>query len=236
MRNVLMDEQHDPATMDIYVFSIYTIRASFREEFWSCNRTVDFGFLDSYNIWLMKVKEIQQFQILPLMQLIFMLMNFNPPIKLLLFVPQGEDLSFFSFVRGETYFQFPSSPVHQRRNQKKWRIHISGKSMYSLYCSQFHTEFLQWMKIHYGYHNCHTELHCDPLGQHHCKDHSQLYSLYNTKLRHQIQFLRVRCHQGWAWSVEAFLAFLILKESIRCLTVPFLHKPHWNLGPGFISI
>ena len=26
-------------------------------------------------------------------------MNFNPLIKLLLFVPQGEDLSFFSFVR-----------------------------------------------------------------------------------------------------------------------------------------
>ena len=107
MRNVLMDEQHDPATMDISVFSIYTIWASFREEFWSCNRTVDFGFLDSYNMWLMKVKESQQFQVffvlfcfLPLMLLVSMLMNFNPLIKLLLFVPQGEDLSFFSFVRG----------------------------------------------------------------------------------------------------------------------------------------
>ena len=30
--------------------------------------------------------------ILPLMLLIFMLMNFNPLIKLLLFVPQSEDL------------------------------------------------------------------------------------------------------------------------------------------------
>ena len=56
-----MDEQHDPAIMDISVYSIYTIWASFREEFWSCNRTVDFGFLDSY-MWLMKVKESQQFQ------------------------------------------------------------------------------------------------------------------------------------------------------------------------------
>ena len=62
MRNVLMDEQHDPATMDISVFSIYTIWASFRDKFWSCNRTVDFGFLDSYNMWLMKVKESKQFQ------------------------------------------------------------------------------------------------------------------------------------------------------------------------------
>ena len=53
------------------------------------------------------------------------------------------------------------------------------------------------MSIHYGatYHNYHTELLCDPLEQHHSKDHSKLYSLYNTKLRHQIQFLRVRCHQ-----------------------------------------
>ena len=48
--------------MDISVFSIYTIWASFREEFRRCNRTDDFGFLDSYNMWLMKVKESQQFQ------------------------------------------------------------------------------------------------------------------------------------------------------------------------------
>ena len=49
-------------------------------------------------MWLMKVKESQQFQFfLPLMLLIFMLMNFNPLIKLLLFVPKGEDLSFFLF-------------------------------------------------------------------------------------------------------------------------------------------
>ena len=34
---------------------------------------------------------------------------------------------------------------------------------------------------------------CDSLEQHHCKDHSQLYSLVQ---RHQIQFLRIRCHQG----------------------------------------
>ena len=50
---------------------------------------------------------------LPLMLLISMLMNFNPLIKLLLFVPQGEDLSFFSFVRGKNLFsvsKFTCSP------------------------------------------------------------------------------------------------------------------------------
>ena len=148
MRNVLMDEQHDPATIAISAFSIYTIWASFREEFWSCNRTVDFvclcwgltsqstifqsyrdgataswvinqyfrevkclaqghnmtavgfeprplapesdtlplshrappvdfGFLDIYNMWLMKVKGSQQFQFFASMLLIFMLMSFN---------------------------------------------------------------------------------------------------------------------------------------------------------------
>ena len=170
--------------------------------------------------WL-KSRKASNSSFLPLMLLIFMLMNFNPLIKVLLFVPQGEDLSFFSFVRGTNLFSVLSSPVHQRRNQKSWRIHISGKSMYSLYCSQFHAEFLWWMSIHYGstYHNCHTELLCDPLGQHHCKDHSQLYSLCNTKLRHQIQFLVVI--KVWAWSMEAFFAFFTFNESIRCLTVLF---------------
>ena len=105
MRNVLMDEQHDPATMDISVFSIYTIWASFREEFWSCNRTVDFGFLDSYNMWLMKVKES--------------LMNFNPLIKLLLFVPQGEDLSFFSFVSGTNLFSVPKFTCSPKKESEK---------------------------------------------------------------------------------------------------------------------
>ena len=197
MRNVLMDEQHDPATMDISVFSIYTIWASFREEFWSCNRTVDLSFLDSYNMWLMKVKESQQFQFFASYAIDIHANEFQPTNKAAFFLYHKVKTYLSSLLLEEqTYFQFPNSPVHQRRNQKSWRIHISGKSMYSLYCSQFHTEFLQWMSIHYGstYHNCHTELLCDPLEQHHCKDHSQLYSLYNTKLHHQIQFLRVRCH------------------------------------------
>ena len=133
----------------------------------------------------------------------------------------------------QTYFQFQISPVHQRRNQKSWRIHISGKSMYSLYCSQFHTEFLQWISIHYGstYHNCHTPL-CDPLGQHHYKDRSQLYSLYNTKLRHQIQFLRVRCHQGLSMKRGSFFRIPHIQGvypmpySTFCIS----HVETWDLG------
>ena len=147
MRNVLMDEQHDPATLDISVFSIYTIWASFREEFWSCNRTGDLGFLDSYNMWLMKIKESQQFQFFFFASYAidshaneFQLTN----KAALPCTTRWRPVS-FSFVRGTNLFQFPSLPVHKRRNQKSRRVHISDKSMYRLYCSQFHTEFLQWI-------------------------------------------------------------------------------------------
>ena len=62
--------------------------------------------------WL-KSRKASSSSFLPLMLLIFMLMNFNPLIKLPLFVPQGEDLSFFSFVRGTNLFsvsKFTCSP------------------------------------------------------------------------------------------------------------------------------
>ena len=70
-------------------------------------------------MWLMKVKESQQFQFLPLMLLIFMLMNFNPLIKLLLFVPQGEDLSFFSFVRGTNLFSVSKFIYSPKKESEK---------------------------------------------------------------------------------------------------------------------
>ena len=74
-------------------------------------------------MWLMKVKESQQFQFffLPLMLLIFMLMNFNPLIKLLLFVPQGEDLSFFSFVRRTNLFSVPKFTYSPKKESEKMK-------------------------------------------------------------------------------------------------------------------
>ena len=84
-------------------------------------------------MWLMKVKEskkISNSSFLPLMLLIFMLMNFNPLIKLLLFVPQGEDLSFFSFVRGTNLFsvsKFTCSPKKESeklKNSHFGQIHV----------------------------------------------------------------------------------------------------------------
>ena len=88
------------------------------------------------------------------------------------------------------------------------------------------------MSIHYGstYHNCHTELLCDPLEQHHCKGHSQLYSLYNTKLRQQIQFLRVSCHHGLNMKRESVFRILHIQGVYLLPTFCISHIETWDLG------
>ena len=76
-------------------------------------------------MWLIKAKESQQFQFfLPLVLLIFMLMNFNPLINLLLFVPQGEDLSFFSFVRGTNLFSVSKFTCSPKKESEKLTFRI----------------------------------------------------------------------------------------------------------------
>ena len=67
---------------------------------------------------------------LPLMLLTFVLMSFTPLIKLLLFVPQCEDLFFFSFVRGTKLFsvsKFTCSPKKESeklKNSHFGQIHV----------------------------------------------------------------------------------------------------------------
>ena len=81
-------------------------------------------------MWLMKVKESQQFQVFASYAIDIMLMNFNPLIKLLLFVPQGEDLSSFSFVRGTnlcSVSKFTCSPKKESeklKNSHFGQIHV----------------------------------------------------------------------------------------------------------------
>ena len=77
-----------------------------------------------------KSRKASNSSFLPLMLLIFMLMNVNPLIKLLLFVPQGENLSFFSFVRGTNLFsvsKFTCSPKKESeklKNSHFGQIHV----------------------------------------------------------------------------------------------------------------
>ena len=77
-----------------------------------------------------KSRKASNSSFLLLMLLIFMLMNFSPLVKLLLFVPQGEDLSFFSFVRGTNLFsvsKFTCSPKKESeklKNSHFGQIHV----------------------------------------------------------------------------------------------------------------
>ena len=239
MQNVFMDEQHDPATMDISVFSIYTIWASFREEFWSCNRTVDFGFLDSYNMWLIKVKESQQFQFLPLMLLIFMLMDVNPLLlKVLLFVPQGEDLSVFSFVRGTNLFSVSKFTCSPKKESKKLKNSHFG---------QIHVQFVLltvscWVSVMNGHS---LWIHISQLSH-----WTALWPFKTAPLQRPqsvLQFVQyqasspdsiLKSSSSPRFEHEAWKRFLHSSHSVSLSDALqyFLHKPHWNLGPGFISI
>ena len=146
----------------------------------------------------------------------------------------------FSFLLfgDQIYFDFPSLTYHQKKkkkkkNRKSWKIHILGKSKYSLYFAKFHIEILWWKSIHCEptSHNCHTELPCDLSEQHSCIIHSQLCNLCNTKIHFLIPVLTI--HYLQVWRKSAFHSPHI-RHLIRCLEI-FLQR-HWNLEPGFISI
>ena len=64
-------------------------------------------------MWLMKVKASQQFHFCASYAIDIHANEFQPANETDLFVPQGEDLSFFSFVRGTNLFsvsKFTCSP------------------------------------------------------------------------------------------------------------------------------
>ena len=71
--------------------------------------------------------------VLPLMPLIFMRMNFNPLMKPLLFVPQGEDISFFSFVRGTNLLSVSKFTCSPKKESEKLKNSQFG---------QFYLQFL----------------------------------------------------------------------------------------------
>ena len=82
-----------------------------------------------------------------------MLMNFNPLIKLLLFVPQGEDLSFFSFVRGTNLFsvsKFTCSPKKESeklKNSHFGQIHVQFVLFTISYWVSAMNEHSLWMLV-----------------------------------------------------------------------------------------
>ena len=110
------------------------------------------------------------------------------------------------------------------------KSHIFGKSMNNLNFVYFHTGYLRQGSIYCGptFHICHIEQPCDYLRQPHCKDHSLLCSLNNTK---------VHFHSNWKvlfrWDESAFRSHV---TNLSVALQYFLHSRHMNLGPGFISM
>ena len=88
-------------------------------------------------MWLMKVKESQQFQFFASYAIDIHANEFKSTNKAVLFVPQGEDLSFVSFVKGTNLFSISKFTCSPKKESEKL------KKIEKLFCSQFHTEFLQ---------------------------------------------------------------------------------------------
>ena len=146
----------------------------------------------------------------------------------------------FSFLLSgdQIYFDFLSLTDHQKKDRKSWKIHILGKSRYSLYFANFHTEILWWKSIHCDptSHNCHTELPCNLSEQHCYIIHNQLCSLCNTKIHFLIPILTVHCLQDWRMMRESAFHSPRIRRPYLMPCNMFLQRQHWNMGPGFISI
>ena len=160
-----------------------------------------------------------------------MLMNFNPLIKLLLFVPQGEDLSFFSFVRGTNLFsvsKFTCSP--KKESEKLKNSHIG----------QIHVQFVLFTVSYW----------VSAMNKHslwiHISHRTALWPFRTVPLQRPqsaLQFVQYQApspdsilksslsprfeHEAWKRFSDSSHS-----RSLSDALQYFLHKPHWNLGPG----
>ena len=208
----------------------------FREEFWNCNRTVDFGFLDSYNTWLMKVKESQQF-------LFFFFASYAVDIHANEFWPTWSCFYWYQKVQTylspllleeQTYFQFKCSPVHQRRNQKSWKnshfvqIHVQFVFFTFSYWVSAMNEHSSWIHISQLSHwNALWPFRTVPLQR-----PPSALQFVQYQARHQIQFLRVRCHQrfnmkrGSVFRIPHIQGVYLMPYNTFCIS----HIETWDLG------
>ena len=167
-----------------------------------------------------------------------MLMNFNPLIKLLLFVPQGEDLSFFSFVRGTNLFsvsKFTCSPKKESeklKNSHFRQIHVQFVLFTISYWVSAMNEHSLWIHISQLSHR--TALwpfRTAPLpGPQSALQFVQYQAPSPDSILKSSLSLRFE-HEAWKRFSHSSHS-----RSLSDALQYFLHKPHWNLGPGFISI
>ena len=167
-----------------------------------------------------------------------MLMNFNPLIKLLLFVPQGEDLSFFSFVRGTNLFSVSKFTCSSRKESEKLKNSHFG---------QIHVQFVLFTVSYWvSAMNEHSLwIHISQLSH-----RTALWPFRTAPLQRPqsaLQFVQYQApspdsilksslsprFEPAAWKRFSHSSH---SRSLSDALQYFLHKPHWNLEPGFISI
>ena len=153
-------------------------------------------------------------------------------MKLLLFVPQGEDLSFFFFVRGTYLFSVSKFTCSPKKESEKLKNSHFG---------QIHAQFIL-LTVSYW---------VSAMNEHSLWIHiSQLWPFRTAplqRLQSALQFVQYQAaspdsilkssssprfeHEAW----ERF-SHSSHSKSLSDALQDFLHKPHWNLGPVFISI
>ena len=159
-------------------------------------------------------------------------MNFNPLIKVLLFVLQGEDLSFFSFVRGINLFSVSKFTCSPKKESEKLKNSHFG---------QIHVQFVLltvscWVSVM----NEHSLwIHISQLSH-----WIVLWPVRTAPLQRQqsaLQFVQyqasspdsiLKSSSSPRFEHEAWKRFFHSSHSMSLSDALqyFLHKPHWNLG------
>ena len=178
-----------------------------------------------------KSRKASNSSFLPLMLLIFMLMNFNPLIKLLLFVPHGEGLSFFSFVRGSNLFsvsKFTCSPKESEKlkNSHFGKIHVQFVLFTVSYWVSAMNEHSLWIHISQLSHwNALWPFRTAPLQRPQSTLQFVQYqapspdSILKSSLSPRFE------HEAWKRFSHSSHS-----RSLSDALQYFLHKPHWDLG------
>ena len=162
---------------------------------------VNFCFLNSHNVRLVKIKEGQQFRFFAFNAIGVYANKLQSTDKLFLLVPNEEDPVFFSFVRGSNLFWLSKFNWSSKKESEKLKnSHFEQIQIHFVFCKVSYWDSV--MKEHPLW-TCHSELPCDLSELHRCIIHCRLCSLCNTKIHFLIPVLTVHCLHVWRMMRES---------------------------------
>ena len=167
-----------------------------------------------------------------------MLMNFNPLRKVLLFVSQGKNLSFFFFVRVTNLYsvsKFTCSPKKESeklKNSHFGQIHVQFVLLTVSCWVSVMNEHSLWIHISQLSHwTALWPFRTAPLQRSQSALHFVQYQASSPDLILKSSSSPRFEHEAWKCFSHSSHS-MSLSDAFQY----FLHKPQWNLGPGFISI